>query len=154
MYLGLLSKFWCIDGGTIKDLMIFVRYEQIISDHGLMTTQGGPWIQMVVACGQMKAYFYLEKSLLNSPTYQGWSTSPLKLWNGLIYPWTFQNRLFYPLGGFQRRFYYSNRGLLQWRRICYNACGFVFVFFYSFPLNLWKIIVNHRKIIKWQIQFC
>jgi hypothetical protein len=27
----------------------------------------------------------------------------------------------------------------------------VFFFFYLFRLNLWKIIVNHRKIIKWKI---
>ena len=34
-----------------------------------------------------------------------------------------------------------------WRRFC-------LFLFYLFRLNLWKIIVNHKKIIKWRIQFC
>jgi hypothetical protein len=34
-----------------------------------------------------------------------------------------------------------------WRRFC-------LFLFYLFRLNLWKIIVNHRKIIKQKIQFC
>jgi hypothetical protein len=38
-------------------------------------------------------------------------------------------------------------GLLQWRWLLQWPCFYLFLF-YLFRLNLWKIIVNHRKIIK------
>jgi hypothetical protein len=53
---------------------------------------------------------------------------------------------FTSLERFRRRFCYS-----KWW-FCYSEM--ILSFFYLFRLNLWKIIVNHRKIIKWKIQFC
>jgi hypothetical protein len=67
-------------------------------------------------------------------------TSPQNYKTRYSIPWTFQNRSNNPLSGFGRWF-------------CNSSTVLSFLF-YLFPLNLLKIILNHRKNIKWKIQFC
>jgi hypothetical protein len=81
------------------------------------------------------------RSLDNPPTYGGWITSPPTYETGCFTPRTIQNRTNHPLRQF-------------WTAVCYSKVGFVFFSFLLFRLNHWKSIVNHRKIIKWKIQFC
>jgi hypothetical protein len=51
-----------------------------------------------------------------------------------------------PSSGFEAGSATVNGGMLQWTVVCCSTV--VLSFFYLFRLNLWKIIVNHRKIIK------
>jgi len=87
--------------------------------------------------GLQRFDYDLEKVYLNPPPFIHGLLHPSNYKTVCFTPWTFQNRLFYPLGGFQRRVCYSNSGLLQYR-------WFWISFFYLFSVIFWKIIVNHK----------
>jgi hypothetical protein len=100
----------------------------------------------------LRFYYFVRNRIWKKsnwpPNYWGWFSLPPQLWNGLIYPLNFAKPAKSPPravldGGFATviRYWYNNSGF----------CPFLF---YLFRLNLWKIIVNHKKIIKWKIQFC
>jgi len=63
--------------------------------------------------------FVFGKSLLHPPPFLLGLLYP-QLWNRLFYPGTFKTVYFTPWVGFQRRFCYSNGGLLQYQRECYR----------------------------------
>ena len=64
--------------------------------------------------------------------------------NSSVLPPELSKTVYFTSGRFSAAFCYSNSGLLQYQ-------WFWIPFFYLFSVNFWKIIVNHRKIIKWKI---
>jgi hypothetical protein len=93
-----------------------------------------------------RCFTHFGKSLLFLPQLSRKSVFPPSTPKpGKSPPLTFQTMHITSLERFRRRFCYS-----KWW-FCYNEMVLSFSFFYLFRLNLWKIIVNHRKIIKLKI---
>ena len=55
----------------------------------------------------------LKEKVYLTPTFYTWSTSPPNYKTVCFTPWTFQNRLFYPPGGFWQRVATVTTGLLH-----------------------------------------
>jgi hypothetical protein len=88
----------------------------------------------------------LGKNLLD-PHLSRWFTSPPNYETVYFTPLNFSKPVKLSRAVSDGSFATVTACLLQWQ-------WFYLFLFYLFPLNLWKIIVNHWKIIKWKIQFC
>jgi hypothetical protein len=92
-----------------------------------------------------------KKSNFPPPTFVKVCFSSINFKTGQITSLNFSNRAFYLPGTVLKAVCYSK----QWYATVTGGAATVPVFclylFYLFRLNLWKIIINHRKIIKWKI---
>jgi hypothetical protein len=86
--------------------------------------------------------FIKEKVYFTPPTMRGGLLQPPTMKSSILLPEFFKTSQITTSSGF-------GRWVATVTMVCCGNCGFVFFFlFYLFWFNLWKIIVNYKKIIK------